>query len=562
VTQDAAMCSVGIRGTWEVLDWKSIRAHVTRLQERIYQAARRDELGQVRKLQRLLIRSESAKLLAVRQVTQDNSGKRTPGVDGVADLDPKERLKLAQSLKLRYRASAVKRVWIPKPGKQEKRPLGIPTIRDRATQALVKLALEPEWEARFEPNSYGFRPGRSAHDAIGAIFHALANKTAYVLDADISACFDRIAHDALLAKLQLKGKMLGQIRAWLKAGAMDGEVYVPAYGGTPQGGVISPLLANIALHGMETALKVHLFDELKSYFKQKNRNGGSEAIRASLSVIRYADDFVVIHESPDIVAKARQCVAAWLASVGLELKPEKTRIVHTMIPLDENLPGFDFLGFNVRHYVLRSGKGRKLLIKPAKSGIRRHRDTLAGLLRVLRGSTQEQVIRALNPRIRGWCNYYRHVVSKQTFSKLDHQLYWILWRWSVRRHPNKSGKWTHGKYWVHNGTRWQFGDEHLSLYNHSDTAIARHVKVSGHRSPYDGDVAYWTNRAVRSSKSPLWGVLKAKQANRCDWCTGRLYWNEPQELHHVDRNSRNNRMANLRLVHRHCHDDIHRVGYA
>jgi len=217
VTQDAAGRSVGTREAWEQLDWKSVRAHVNRLQERIYQAARRDDIARVRKLQQLLIRSYSAKL-AVRQVTQDNSGKRTPGVDGVAELDPTERLKLAQRLKLRYRASAVRRVWIRKPGKQEKRPLGIPTMRDRATQALMKLAVEPEWEAGFEPNSYGFRPGRSAHDAVGAIFRALAKKTAHVLDADISACFDRIAHDALLAKLRLKGKMLGQIRAWLQPG--------------------------------------------------------------------------------------------------------------------------------------------------------------------------------------------------------------------------------------------------------------------------------------------------------------------------------------------------------
>jgi RNA-directed DNA polymerase len=562
VTQCAARRSVGTRETWEQLDWKSIRAHVTRLQERIYQAARRDEIERVRKLQKLLIRSYSAKLLAVRQVTQDNSGKKTPGVDGVADLAPEERLKLAESLRPRYRASAVRRVWIPKPGKQEKRPLGIPTMRDRATQALMKLVLEPEWEARFEPHSYGFRPGRSTHDAIGAIFHALAKKTAFVLDADISACFDRIEHEALLAKLQLKGKLLGQIRAWLKAGAMDGEVFMPAQGGTPQGGVISPLLANIALHGMETDLKVRLFEDLKQHFKQKNRKGTREVVFASLSIIRYADDFVVIHESLDIVMKAKQCIEEWLRSVGLDLKPEKTRIVHTMRSLDGHPPGFDFLGFNVRHYVLKSGRGRKLLIKPAKKGTQRHRDNLADLLRKLRGTTQEQVIRALNPRIRGWCNYYRHVVSKRTFSKLDNQLYWILWRWGVRRHPNKTGKWAYKKYWGHAGRRWEFRDGKLSLYKHIDTEIVRHVKVVGNRSPFDGDTAYWADRAVRNSKSPLWARLKARQENRCAWCQGILCWNEPQEVHHVDRDRQNNRLTNLRLVHRHCHDVVHRVGYA
>lgn len=561
MTQIAAMRSVGPQVTWAELDWKSIRAHVARLQERIYQAARRDEIGRVRSLQKLLIRSYAAKLLAVRQVTQDNSGKRTPGVDGVSSLDPEERLTLAQSLRLRYRASAVRRVWIPKPGKQEKRPLGIPTMRDRATQALVKLALEPEWEARFEPHSYGFRPGRSAHDAIGAIFHALANKSAYVLDADISACFDRISHDALLAKLQLKGKMLGQIRAWLKAGAMDGDVFVHARGGTPQGGVISPLLANIALHGMETEVKGGLVDDLKRHLAAKGQRPTRQNALPSLSIIRYADDFVVIHESVDIVMMAKQCMEGWLKSVGLELKPEKTRIVHTMDPLNQNPPGFDFLGFNVRHYAKKSGAGRKLLIKPAKKGIQRHRNNLAELLRKLRGATQEKVIKALNPRIRGWSNYYRRVVSKQAFSKLDHQLHWVLRRWAMRRHPNKTGKWTFHRYWSYPDTRWEFSVGKLALHKHADTEIVRHVKVVGNRSPFDGDMAYWTGRAIRNSKSSLVAKLKAKQANRCARCKGVLYWNDPLEVHHADQDRQDNRLSSLRLVHRHCHDDIHRVMY-
>jgi RNA-directed DNA polymerase len=423
----------------------------------------------------------------------------------------------------------------------------------------MKLALEPEWEARFEPHSYGFRPGRSAHDAMGAIFHALAKKTAHVLDADISACFDRIDHAALLAKLQLKGKMLGQIRAWLKAGAMDGEVYMPAHGGTPQGGVISPLLANIALHGMETDLKAQLFEYLKQHFKQKKRTGNREAVLASLSIVRYADDFVVIHESLEIVMKAKQYVGEWLKSVGLELKPEKTRVVHTKNPLDGHPPGFDFLGFNVRHYAKKSGEGRKLLIKPTKKGIQRHRDNLAELLRLLRGATQEQVIQALNPRIRGWANYYRHVVSKQTFSKLDNQLHWVLRRWAMRRHPNKSGDWAFHRYWSHRETRWEFSVGKLVLDKHAATEITRHVKVIGARSPFDGDTAYWSERAVRNSRSPLRARLIAKQKNRCVWCRGTLYWNDPQERHHLDRDRQNNRLSNLWLVHRHCHDDIHRV---
>jgi RNA-directed DNA polymerase len=343
---------------------------------------------------------------------------------------------------------------------------------------------------------------------------------------------------------------------------MDGEMFIPAGGGTPQGGVISPLLANIALHGLETGLKARLYEDLKQHFKQKKRSGNREAILASLSVIRYADDFVVIHESLDVVMKAKQCIDEWLKSVGLELKPEKTRVVHTKDQWDSQPPGFDFLGFNVRHYGEKSGDKRKLLIKPATKGLQRHRDTLAALLRMLRGVSQEQVVKALNPRIRGWSNYYQHVVSKRSFTKLDNQLYWLLKRWAKHRHPSKTNEWVLRKYWDDSGTRWEFSDGSKSLYKHADTDIVRHVKVIGDRSPFDGDTAYWTERAIRNSRSPLRAMLKAKQENRCAWCQGFLHWNEPQELHHVDRDTRNNRRSNLRLGHRHCHDGIHRVGYA
>jgi RNA-directed DNA polymerase len=241
--------------------------------------------------------------------------------------------------------------------------------------------------------------------------------------------------------------------------------------------------------------------------------------------------------------KAKQCIEEWLKSVGLDLKPEKTRIVHTKNPLAGHPPGFDFLGFNVRHYAKRSGEGRKLLIKPAKKGIQRHRDNLAELLRLLRGATQEQVIKALNPRIGGWANYYRHVVSKVTYSKLDYELNWLLKRWARHRHPNKSDKWILDRYWDHSKTRWEFRDTKLSLYKHADTDIVRHVKVIGDRSPFDGDMTYWTDRAVRISRSPRRAKLKAKQKNRCAWCQGFLYWNEPQELHHVDRDRRNDRLS-------------------
>lgn len=251
-----------IRYEWKKIPWRELEVSVFKLQKRIYQASERNDIKTMHRLQRLLLKSESAKLLAVRRVTQDNLGRRTPGIDGVAKLDQEERARLAESLNLEDKSKPVRRIWIPKPGKTEKRPLGIPTMTDRARQALVKMALEPEWEARFEPNSYGFRPGRSCHDSYGAIFQALKMKTAFVLDADISGCFDNIDHNCLLRKLNTTPKLRRIVKGWLKAGIMEGDVFQTTGRGTPQGGVISPLLANVALHGMEYDTKKTLADEL------------------------------------------------------------------------------------------------------------------------------------------------------------------------------------------------------------------------------------------------------------------------------------------------------------
>jgi RNA-directed DNA polymerase len=283
------------------------------------------------KLQKTLIRSWSAKCIAVRRVTQDNQGKNTAGVDGVKTLTPKQRMNLIGKLKLTGTAKPTRRVMIPKAGTTETRPLGIPTINDRALQALVKLALEPEWEAKFEPNSYGFRPGRSCHDAIEAIFIGIRGKAKYVLDADIAKCFDRINHKALISKINTYPTMSRQIKCWLKAGyCFHGNLF-PTNEGTPQGGVISPLLANIALHGMEERVKQYA-ETLK----------GAKAInRPALSLIRYADDFVILHEDLNVVKKCQEIIANWLSDMGLELKPSKTKLTHTLNELDGNV-GFEF----------------------------------------------------------------------------------------------------------------------------------------------------------------------------------------------------------------------------
>jgi RNA-directed DNA polymerase len=322
---------------WEQIDWRKVEKTVFKLQKRIYKASLDGDVRKVRKLQKTLLRSWSNKVLAVRRVTQDNQGKKTAGVDGIKSLNPKQRYALAKELRITGKCKPTRRVWIPKPN-GEQRPLGIPVMYDRALQGVVKAALEPEWEALFESNSYGFRPARSCQDAIRQIKLTIQTKAKYVLDADIAKCFDRINHKRLLQKLGVKGQLRQQIRSWLKSGVIDKNVFAKTEQGTPQGGVVSPLLANVALHGMEEGLKDFVEKIPVQGIRGKNK-------RRALGFIRYADDFVLIHRDKNIVLKCQEYLERWLADIGLELKPEKTRLTHT---LDNNLSedkkaGFDFL---------------------------------------------------------------------------------------------------------------------------------------------------------------------------------------------------------------------------
>ena len=322
---------------WAEIPWRKLEKHQYRLQKRIFKASERGDLKTVHKLQKLLLKSRSARLLAVRRVTQDNQGKKTAGIDGVKSVQPTGRLAMVEAIHPKLIAERkplpLRRVWIPKPGKNEQRPLGIPVMYDRACQALAKAALEPQWEALFEANSYGFRPGRGAHDAIGALFSNIHSKSKYVLDADIKGCFDNINHEALLGKLRAYPAMRRLVKGWLKAGVMEALELSPTETGTPQGGVVSPLLANIALYGMEEALISAYIGESKT----------PSAQRGAPQLIRYADDFVVLHEKAEEVSKAQQLIATWLQGIGLELKPSKTRFSHTLEKYQGNV-GFDFLG--------------------------------------------------------------------------------------------------------------------------------------------------------------------------------------------------------------------------
>lgn len=355
--------SLQTRYEWKTLPWRKLERQVFKLQTRIYRASRRGDVKTVHRLQRLLLRSWAARCLAVRRVTQDNQGKRTAGVDGVASLTPLERMFLVKTMKLTDKVQPTRRVWIPKPGKNEKRPLGIPVMADRARQALLKLALEPEWEARFEPNSYGFRPGRSAHDAIEAIFNCIRVKPKFALDADISKCFDRISHSALLTTLNAPPTIYRLVKAWLKGGVMESGRWFPTDAGTPQGGVISPLLANIALHGMETRI---------------------QQVNPRARLIRYADDLVILHDQLEVMQACQQAIAQWLAERGLALHPTKTRCTHTLYEHQGNV-GFDFLGFTVRQYRVgknqsKSHQGFKTLITPSRQNLKRHLEQIRSII--------------------------------------------------------------------------------------------------------------------------------------------------------------------------------------
>ncbi|CAD5985053.1 group II intron reverse transcriptase/maturase [Planktothrix agardhii] len=548
---------------WNEINWRKAERLTFKLQKRIFRASERGDVKAVRKLQKTLINSWSAKCIAVRRVTQDNQGKNTAGVDGVKSLTPKQRMNLVGQLKLTGKVKPIRRVNIPKPGTTETRPLGIPTINDRATQTLVKLALEPEWEALFEPNSYGFRPGRSCHDAIGAIFNSISSKSKYVLDADISKCFDKINHKKLLEKLNTSPTIRRQIRMWLKAGVMDNKQLFPTSEGTPQGGVISPLLANIALHGMENLIK-----EFAKTLDIKNGKGHQISWQmkcSSLKFIRYADDFVILHEDLTVIKRCREIISDWLSDMGLELKPSKTKLTHTLNEIDGNV-GFEFLGFHIQQHKVGTYQcanntkgiplGFKTLITPSKAKVKTHLIKIAEVIDAHKTAPQAALISKLNPIIRGWSNYYSTVVSKETFNKVEFLIYNKLKAWAKVRGKGNINK---DKYWRTVGDKnWCFSTEDgLELLTHNSTPIVRHTKVKGKASPFDGNWTYWSKRRGEYPETPKRvSTLIKKQKGICPHCG--LYFTSTDivEVDHIKPTSLGGKDTydNLQLLHKHCHD--------
>ena len=469
MTTESAMNQVGAISRvddWHSTDWRKVNQNVRRLQARIVKATQEKRWNKVKALQHLLTHSLSGKLLAVKRVTE-NSGKRTAGVDKITWETPEKKIAAVHSLKSRgYKPLPLKRVHIPK-SNGKTRPLGIPTMKDRAMQALHLLALDPISETTADQNSYGFRKGRSTADAIEQCFTVLARKgrAEWILEGDIKSCFDNISHKWILQNVPMNKVIL---RKWLKAGYLDKNAFNRTDEGTPQGGIISPVLANLVLDKLEAEINA-LFPSRKKSVRQFN-------------FVRYADDFIITGRSKELLeTEVKPLIKNFLKERGLELSEEKTKITNIV-------DGFDFLGQNVRKY------NDKLLVKPSKKNIKTFLDKVRNIIRTNQTATAGNLVSLLNPVIRGWANYHRHAVSSDVFSAADNAIFKTLWQWSKRRHPNKNRWWIKDKYFAIKGNdRWVFFGQvadkdgkpkNLHIFKAASVPIKRHTKVRGEANPY------------------------------------------------------------------------------
>lgn len=554
--------------TWNDIKWGDSYKTVRRLQSRIFKASQSGDIKKVQYLQQRIIRSPHAKLVAVHKVTTLNKGKNTPGVDGQIATTPRMKLKLAKNLHLNGKASLIRRVWIPKPGKTEKRPLGIPIIQDRAKQALATLALEPEWEAKFEPNSYGSRPGRSCHDAIEAIYSNLhQNVDKLVFNADIKKCFDRIDHNALLDKLKSFPLMERQISAWLKAGIMEEHANIPREStmGTHQGGVIYPLLSNIAFHGLEE----HLLNYVSSRDFPKphpKASRGTRTKRAALGVIRYVDDLVIIHRDPIIMEKIIDKTKDWLANVGLEISDEKSQLRWAS-------QSFCYLGFQIS-LVTRNRKPR-IKITPSKESVKRLTTKTRNIIQNNKSASSYALIYLLRPVLIGWGNYFCYCECKETFMKVDNIIYNQLRAWVLRRATRKGRIATMEKYfpknreykfqnrtskanWILSGTRVSKTGIPTNTFLPKMAWISSksYAKVKGNASVYDGNHLYWAARNPKySSFSTRVKNLYKSQQGKCSTCKRKFQIRDYLEVDHIIPRSQGglDKYENLQLLHRQCH---------
>jgi len=489
MTVKSTDASIRVYSRWKSIPWKAVEKDVIRLQSRIAKAVLEKKYRKAKSLQWLLTHSYHGKLLAVKRVTT-NRGKNTPGVDGVVWRTGRQKMAAVAGLRRRgYAPLPLRRIYIPKKNGR-KRPLSIPTMHDRAMQALYKMALDPVAETTADPNSYGFRPHRRCADAIEQCFIILAKRQSptWILEGDIKACFDEISHEWILNNILLDRKVLGK---WLRAGYIEEKTVYPTPKGTPQGGIISPTIANMVLDGLEPIAKASV---------PPWRQGHT---RPRIHVIRYADDFIITGESKHLLeSKVKPAIESFLKQRGLTLSEAKTRISHIN-------SGFDFLSQNVRKY------NGKLLIKPSKDSIRSLQSNINLMIRRCRGAAAQKLIGALNPILRGWVNYHRHVVAKRCFSEISNYLFRKLWKWVRRRHGNKNRRWLTQKYWQCGNKPGVFttrikkkGREQLyELLLPYRVAIVRHTKIRGDANPYDRSwKSYFHNRKYILAKQKI-GVI-------------------------------------------------------
>lgn len=530
-TSDVASCAWQ---SWTTIPWDVANQCVRRLQARISKAALEEDWRGVKRLQRLLVRSISGKSLAVRRVTE-NQGKRTPGVDKVLWSTAGSKWQAVQSLAtVGYKPSPLRRIHIPK-ANGGKRPLGIPTMRDRAMQALHWLALDPVAETHADLNSYGFRPHRSTADALTQCMNALSRSGSpeWVLEGDIKGCFDNIDHSWLMQHVPMNRAVLS---GWLKSGFVEQGRLFPTEAGTPQGGIISPVLANLTLDGLESTLK--------SAFPR----------RAKLNFIRYADDFIVTAISKELLeTKVKPLIAGFLAKRGLALSDTKTVITHVA-------DGFDFLGFRVRKFK------DFVHVGPSPASTKRLYAKVSATLGKLRTAKQKDVVVALNPILSGWAYYHRTMMASRTFAVMDHRIFWALWRWAKRRHPNKGARWVRKRYFKASGKRqWVFTDGASTLVWLSSFTKRRHIKIRSDANPYDpAEEGYFDKVLQRRMLASLAGRRKLKwlwsrQQGCCPRCQETITKTTGWHVHHRVWRSLggSDRMDNLELLHPTCHAQLH-----
>ena len=523
---------------WKTMDWKKAEAEVSRLQARIAKATQEKKWNTVKRLQYLLTHSYYAKALAVRKVTT-NKGKNTPGVDHELWKTPAAKMRGVKSLTDKgYKAKPLRRVYIEKPGKKKKRPLGIPCMYDRAMQALYALALDPVAETTADTASFGFRKGRSAQDACEYIFAALCKKVSaqWVLEGDIKGCFGHISHQWLIENVPMDKSVLKQ---FLKAGFIFRDELFPTDEGTPQGGVISPILANMALDGMQKVLADRFHTNRLGKVDLRFKNA------SKVNLVRYADDFIVTAATQEIAEEAKTLLRDFLKTRGLELSEEKTLITH----IDD---GFDMLGWTFRKF------NGKLIIKPSQKSLKALYANLHNTI-FLRGKAwkQEDLIRTLNQQLRGWANYHQSVCAKDTFQLVHNTLYQMLWRWAKRRHPKKNRKWISARYWHSKGTRnWIFSDENVQLLQMGSIPIIRHTRVRANANPYL-EPEYFAKRKFNHGMKRLSGKFKQiwrNQHGRCYHCGLPIDTGEDREIVYKIPMSMGGRdeADNMAYVHKHC----------